>query len=249
MGTLRLTTAILAFALLSFGTATAQQRTLTWNWASTVCGDMLNCNTGCSACNQPLDVLPEFYGTNAAWVGISTCPEPTTTGDNAVFSEGWSTGPEALRKVLLSGMATGPMTLDSIILRHRSAEQGPAWLRVSLKLNLSTEAVLIYEGPVSGEYTTLKLADLGTMDMPEGATAAGFQLALQAFGSEAGWWVLDEVRVVASPGNGDIATGTIELSGKPAGRQEPVYDVLGRPADRVGGLRIRGNGKRQVVVP
>lgn len=247
MGTLRLNTAILALALISFGTATAQQRTLTWNWANTVCGEMLSCNTGCSACNQPLDILPEFYGTNAAWVGISTCPEPTTTGDNAVFSEGWSTGPESMKKVLLSGMATGPMTLDSVIIRHRSAEQGPVWLRVALKLDLSAEAVLIHEGPINGEYITLKLADLGTMEIPDGYTAAGFQLVLQAFGSESGSWVLDEVRVVATD-LGGLTTGTMELSGKPVGRPEPLYDVLGRPADQVGGLRIGRNGKRHLVV-
>lgn len=245
----RLATLALAGMLATVGSA--QQRTLTWNWANTICGEMLNCNTGCSACNQPLDVVPDFYGTNAAWIGITTCPESITTGDNAVYSEGWSTGPEALKKVLLSGIATGPMTLDSILIRHRSADQNPAWLRVSLKLDLSADAVQIYEGPVSGDFTVLKLTDLGTMPIPEGYTAAGFQLCLQAFGSETCTWVLDEVRVVATPAAPDITTGTLELSGNTPGKppQVPVYDLLGRPTDHVGGLGISRNGKRMVVVP
>ncbi|MCC6840139.1 MAG: hypothetical protein IT230_08275 [Flavobacteriales bacterium] len=224
----------------------AQQRTLTWNWANTICGEMLSCNTGCSACNQPLNPLPDFYGTNAAWIGISTCPEPTVTGDNAVFSEGWTTGPDPLKKVLISGMATGPMWLDSIIIRHRSDANGPTWLRVSLKLDLSATAVPVYEGPIDAGLSTLKLADLGAMDIPEGYTAAGFQLQLQAFGSEQGAWVLDEVRAVGSMA---ITTGTAELTGRPADIAAPMYDLLGRPVHHQQGLGISHTGKRVVVVP
>ena len=245
-----LRTYAIALTLFALGLSStyAQQQTLSWNWANTVCGDMLNCNTGCSACNQPAEFLPGFYGINAAWLGLSTCPQPTTSGDNAVFSEGWSAAPDPLKMVMIAGIATGSMTLDSIVIRHRSSDQGPTWLRVSLKLDLSHPAVLIYEGPITDQLTSLVLSDLGTLDIPESYTAAGFQLRLQAFGSDGGAWVLDAVRVSASPSTPALATGLTELSGKPNGRLEPVYDVLGRPAGNLSGLGISRDGKRRVVV-
>ncbi|MEO7082249.1 MAG: hypothetical protein ABIY71_12005 [Flavobacteriales bacterium] len=238
----------LALFALGLSSTYAQQQTLSWNWTNTICGDMLNCNTGCSACNQPAGFLPGFYGINAAWLGISTCPQPTTTGDNAVFSEGWSAAPNPLKMVMVAGIATGPMTLDTIVIRHRSADQGPTWLRISLKLDLSKPAVLIYEGPITEGFTSLILPDLGKLDIPAGYTAAGFQLRMQAFGSDGGAWVLDAVRVTASPSTSDDSTGLTELSGKPNGRMEPLYDVLGRPTGDLSGLSISRDGKRRVVV-
>ncbi len=248
MENLRSYAIVLILLLLGHASAYAQQQSLSWNWTNTVCGDMLNCNTGCSACNQPAEFLPGFYGINAAWLGLSTCPQPTTTGDNAVFSEGWSAAPDPLKMVMIAGIANGPMALDSIVIRHRSSDQGPTWLRISLKLDLSRPAILVYEGPITDQLTSLALSDLGTLDIPEGYTAAGFQLRLQAFGSDGGAWVLDAVRVVASPTTSDLSTGLTELSGKPKGRSEPVYDVLGRPARDLSGLGISRDGKRRVVV-
>lgn len=239
--------ALILFAL-GHSSTYAQQQSLSWNWTNTVCGDMLNCNTGCSACNQPAEFLPGFYGVNAAWLGLSTCPQPTITGDNAVFSEGWSAAPDPLKMVMIAGIANGPMSLDSIVIRHRSTDQGPTWLRISLKLDLSKPAALIYEGPIPEAFTSLILSDLGKLDIPEGYTAAGFQLQLQAFGSDGGAWVLDAVRVTASPSTSDASTGLTELSGKPTERLEPAYDVLGRPTGDLSGLRISRDGKRRVVV-
>ncbi len=227
---------------------TAQQRTLTWDWSNTVCAEMLNCNTGCSACNQPLEVRPDFYGPGAAWLGVSTCPYPTITADNAVHTEGWSIGPDPMKKVLLNGMATGPMTLDSIIIRHRATQGGPTWLRVTLKTDLSASAAQIHEGQITETFAVLRFKDLGLLDIPEGYTAAGFQIGLQAFGSEGGAWVLDEVRAVASPAAPDMATGIVELFNAPSEGQVARYDLLGRPAHGGTGLQISREGKRIVVV-
>lgn len=248
MEPLRLHLITLALFFLGCSSTHAQQQTLSWNWTNTVCGDMLNCNTGCSACNQPAGFLPNFYGVNAAWLGLSTCPQPTTTGDNAVFSEGWTSAPNPMKMVMIGGIAAGPMTLDSIVIRHHSADQGPTWLRVSLKRDLSRPAVVVHEGPITEQLTSLVLSDLGILEIPEGYTAAGFQLRLQAFGSDGGTWVLDAVRVTASPSAPGISTGLTELSGKPSGRTEPVYDVLGRPAGDLSGLGISRTGKRRIVV-
>ena len=226
----------------------AQQQSLTWNWANIVCSNMLNCNDGCSSCNLPSPFANNFYGTNAAWVGLSTCPQPVVAGDNAVFSEGWTSAPDASKLMMVSGIVSSAMTLDSIIIRHRTADQGPTWLRISLKRDLTQPAIKIYEGLISTEFTSLVLTDMGHMDVPEGNTAGGFQLQFQAYGSDGGAWVLDQVRVVASPYTSNVATGLTELSNRPSDRSVPMYDVLGRPADSQTMLSISRDGKRRVVI-
>lgn len=226
----------------------AQQQALTWNWANIACSNMLNCSDGCSSCNLPSPFSNNFYGTNAAWVGINTCPQPVVTGDNAVFSEGWSAAPDASKLMMVSGVVPSAMTLDSIIIRHRTDDQGPTWLRIFLKLDLTQPSVKVYEGPVTPEFSTLTLADLGVMNIPEGNTAGGFQLQFQAYGSDGGAWVLDEVRVVASPCTPSLVTGLTELSGRRAGNAGPMVDVLGRPADSQTMLSISHDGKRRVVI-
>lgn len=248
METFRSHAIALAVSLLSCSGMYAQQETLSWNWANTICGDMLNCNTGCSACNQPGEFLPAFYGTSGAWLGLSTCPQPTTSGDNAVLSEGWSSAPDPAKMVMISGIAIGPMTLDSIVIRHRSVDQGPTWLRVSLKLDLSAPAIQVYEGPITDEFSSLVLTDLGDLEILEGYTAAGFQLQIQAFGSDGGAWALDAVRVVATPSAPDISTGLTELIGRSNGRSEQMYDVIGRPSFNPSGMGVSRSGKRVVVI-
>lgn len=89
---------------------------------------------------------------------------------------------------------------------------------------------------------------MGHMDIPEGNTAGGFQLQFQAYLSDGGAWVLDQVRVVASPYTSNGATGLTELSNRPSDRTVPMYDVLGRPADSRTLLSISRDGKRRVVI-
>ncbi|MGV9011117.1 MAG: hypothetical protein ACOH13_00845 [Flavobacteriales bacterium] len=228
--------------------AIAQQQSLSWNWANVVCADMLNCATGCSSCNQPGNFADNFYGTGAAWIGLNTCPHPTVTGDNAVYSEGWGPAPDPMKVVMLSGIVTGAMALDSIIVRHRSADQGPTWLRISLKRNLTQTATMVYEGPIDAEFNDLVLTEMGCMEIPEGNSSGGFQLQFQAYGSDAGEWVLDAVRVVISPCQADITTGITLVGGKPADQPAPMYDLLGRPAGPGTLLGISRDGKRRVVI-
>lgn len=240
------------FALLTLITGIAgvqaQQQALTWNWANVACSNMLNCSDGCSSCNLPSPFSNTFHGTNAAWVGLSTCPQPVVTGDNAVFSEGWSSAPDATKLMMVSGIVSSPMTLDSILIRHRRDDQGPTWLRISLKRDLTQPSVKVYEGPINPEFSSLVLTDMGVMNIPEGNTAGGFQLQFQAYGSDGGAWVLDQVRVVASPYTASLVTGLTELSGRRAGNAGPMVDVLGRPADSHTMLSISRDGKRRVVI-
>lgn len=243
------TTTFILFTLIAGGTgAQAQQQALTWNWANVACSNMLNCNDGCSACNLPDPFANNFHGTNAAWVGVSTCPQPIVAGDNAVFSEGWSAAPDGSKVMMVSGIASSPMALDSIIVRHRTTDQGPTWLRISLKRDLAQPAVKVYEGPIGTEFSELALTGMGCMAIPEGGTASGFQLQFQAYGSDGGAWVLDRVRVVVSPGGPDLSMGTVELSSRRAGRSVPMYDVLGRPADNRTPLGISSDGKCRMMI-
>ncbi|MCI1751921.1 MAG: hypothetical protein LKM36_03350 [Flavobacteriales bacterium] len=248
MKSLRSLTLTCSTLLIGLSGTMAQEQSLSWNWANVICGDMLNCVTGCSACNQPSTFADNFYGTGAAWIGLNTCPHPTVTGDNSVYSDGWAPAPDPLKVVMLSGMVTGPMALDSIVIRHKSVNQGPTWLRVSLKRNLTEDATMVYEGPIPTDFNNLVLTDMGCMEIPQGASSGGFQLQFQAYGSDAGEWVLDAVRVVAAPCEPDFSTGITTVSGKPAGQPAPMFDVLGRPAGPGTVLGISRDGKRRVVI-
>lgn len=226
----------------------AQSQSITWDWGNGVCADMLNCSTGCSACNQPQNPGGNFYGLGAAWIGVNTCPYPMGGADNAVHTDGWGLGAEPLKMVILGGLADRPMQLDSIIIRHQATDGGPAWLRVSLKRNLFEAAEVVYDGPIGTVMGDLVLADLGLLDVPEGATASGFQLRFQAYGSLTGEWILDAVRVSASPAQNDISMGIDVVDAKTPEARKPLYDLLGRPATSGHGVRIAPDGRRYLVV-
>lgn len=212
-------------------TLQAQEKSLTWRWANRPCGDMLSCENGCSACNYPDEYDPGFFGTNASWVGLGACPLAVDVQDNAIVSTGWGPLPVPDRLVLISGITLVPMRLDSIIIRHRSMDQGPMFLRVSLKHVLNGVAQVVHEGPIAGEFDALALRDLGCAEVPEGMVSGGFQIKLQAFGSSTGAWVLDEVRVVATPCDVEITTG-VQVRSDNYSAQGAQFDVLGRPVEQ-----------------
>lgn len=234
--------------LLGHTTLTAQRQSITWDWDNVVCADMLNCNTGCSACNQPGQFDSDFHGVGAAWIGVNTCPYPTVSGDNAVHTDGWGIGPEPLKVVMLVGVADGPMVLDSIIIRHRAEDAGPMWLQVSLKRSLMEPATVVYDGLIDSEFKDLILTDMGDLQIPDGASAAGFQLQFRAYGSAAGEWVLDAVRVSASPYQANLPMGISVVDAKHADLHHPLYDLSGRPAASGTGVRIAPDGRRYLVI-
>lgn len=209
---------------------------------------MLNCDGGCSACNLPREQDALFLGTAASWLGVSSCPHPKVVGDNVVFSQGWADTPEPGKAVMLSGIALASMRLDSIIIDHRSEVDGPQWLRVSLKLELAGSSTIVYEGPISGEFSALSLRDLGCATVEEGMAMGGFQVVLQAFGGSGGAWELDRVRVVASPCAQDLTTGIQDLILDRSRTRIQRSDLLGRPApvDAARGLYI--DTQRRVIV-
>jgi hypothetical protein len=226
----------------------AQEKSLTWRWANRPCAEMLSCDNGCSACNYPDEYDPGFFGTNAAWIGVEACPIPIGVQDNAIASSGWGPLPASDRVVLISGILLVPMQLDSIIVRHRTMDEGPTWLRISLKHDLTGESIIVHEGPITGEFDAVSLRDLGCAELTEGMGSGGFQLKLQAYGSNTGAWLLDEVRVVATPCQEDITTGVRLLRDNTDPVQGPQFDVLGRP---VGQLPVSGSymdATRRVII-
>ena len=149
---------------------------------------------------------------------------------------------------MLVGVANDPMTLDSIIIRHRAEGAGPMWLQVSLKRSLMEPAAVVYDGPIDSEFKDLVLTDKGNLEIPAGASAAGFQLQFRAYGNGVGEWVLDAVRVSASPSMVDMTTGIAVVSEKHSELRKPMYDLLGRPATSGTGVRIAPDGRRYMVI-
>lgn len=230
--------------------ATAQNKALTWSWGNAPCGDMLNCETGCSACNLPSEQDASFFGTGATWIGVRPCPYPIASGDNAVFTESWEMIPVPEKMVIISGISLTSMELDSVVIHHRSFAGGPTMLRISLKRDLNGTAAVVYEGPITDAMSALSLRDLGCAEVASGMALGGFQLILQPFGSTDGSWLLDEVRVVAKPCSADFATG---IPGQPdvyrsTAKQGQLFDLLGRPVPQQAAAGFYIDPVRRVIV-
>jgi len=229
--------------------AFAQSKSLTWAWGNAPCGDMLNCETGCSACNLPSEEDASFFGTGATWIGVRPCPHPIVTGDNAVFTESWEMSPVPEKMVIISGMTLTSMELDSVIIHHRSFAGGPTMLRVSLKRDLNGATDVVYEGPITDAMSAISLRDLGCAEVAPGMALGGFQLILQPFGSTDGSWLLDEVRVVAKPCAIDFTTGIPgQLDVYRSAKQGQLFDLLGRPVPQQAAAGFYVDPVRRVIV-
>lgn len=227
----------------------AQNKSLTWSWGNAPCAEMINCETGCSACNLPTEQDASFFGTGATWIGVRPCAHPIVTGDNAVFTESWEMVPVPEKMVIISGMTLTSMELDSVIVHHRSLAGGPTMLRISLKRDLNGTAATVYEGPIVDAMSAVSLRDLGCAEVAPGMAMGGFQLILQPFGSTDGSWLLDEVRVVAKPCAIDFTTG---IPGQPDGyrsaKQGQLFDLLGRPVPQQAAEGFYIDPVRRVIV-
>lgn len=234
---------LLLFLLLP---ALVQAQVLDYSWPNQPCAQVLNCDSGCTACNVPVSDDPLFIGTNLAPVSIDVCPHPVSTGDNALFTTGWPVFADDQHQLLISGLSLEPLHIDSVVIRHRRTTDGPSHLRVGLALN-DGPATTVGEVNVPELFTTTVLTDLGTIAAAEGNAMGLFQLVLQADQGQGGAWVLDAVRVVTSPA---ALTAIPELQA-PRGANMPRYDLLGRPAPRsdVQGVFIDRFKRVRVVQP
>lgn len=231
---------------LSYGQGTSQR--IAFQWLNQPCGEIINCNAGCSACNLPANSSPHFIGTNMAWFGVDPCPLPLTPGDNAVFSVGWTTMPTSDHFALFSGIVLQPMHIDSIMVRHSTFPNGPERLKVSFTANAAAAMVEIADVEIPDEFGSMVLTDVGDVLIPAGSPMGTFQLRFNPYQGTGGAWAVDEILVVASPAT-NLSTGVQELWNRSAAKG-PWYDVLGKPmgAEPAPGLYVGPGGKRVYVL-
>ena len=245
----RVALSVLLPILLTVG-ADAQTRTLTWRWMNTPCGNVLNCHTGCSACNLPDEQDAVLVGTNAAWIGVTTCPQPFGMGDNAVVSEGWDLAPREDRMVILGAVHLDELRLTGLRIRHAAWGDGAMRLEVGLSLGHQEPFVPVWDGPVPSDLAWLDLSELGCSPVHSDGSPGAFRVRLRAYGDPSGSWLLDEVLMVTEPCVTGITTGVVALDPRMsnAERRTGPVDALGR---RVGAQAAAGayhNGTRKVVV-
>lgn len=222
----------LCLAAILFGIDTqAQSQTIRYEWLNVPCFSNINCNTGCSACNVPENSSSIFFGTNMIWPGLTLCPHPVSTADNAVHSEGWPSFASNNAYAMFSGMSTIPMKVDSFVIRHRSSTGGPQRLRISFTDDVSMPHFEVADVEVTSEWSETVLTDLGRMNMREGQDFGVMQLKLQAYQGQGGAWQIDELRVVGSPST-ELTTGIAVYDHRYQHLDGQLTDVLGRPVGK-----------------
>lgn len=242
-----LTAAVLHVVLAS---AQAQSQTIVYQWLNQPCSTNLNCNEGCSACDVPSNSSQTFFGSNMAWIGVDICPHPIATGsgDNAIYSYGWPTFPSNDVYAMTSGIAASDMQIDSIIIRHRSAMNGPQRLKVQVGTDPSAPMTEVADAEVPHTtYGDLVLTDLGCLTFGEAVPYGTFQLMVQPYQGNGGEWHLDEVRVVASACEEQVSIGILEHE-RVSQRKGTYYDVLGRPVGPEAAPGVYAGPKRVIRV-
>ncbi|MBK9175635.1 MAG: hypothetical protein IPM46_04710 [Flavobacteriales bacterium] len=219
-----------------------------YHWLNQVCADLINCDGGCTACNIPTNSAGSFFGTNAAFIGVSICPLPINVGDNAVFTGGWDLQSGPGKTVIISGIATVPMRIDSIRFRHSIYSIGPDRVKVAYTANAAMAPEEVADVEVPTDFTTVSLADLGCVQPAPGAPMGTFQIRFTPYGSTEGGWALDEVIIVGSTCEASTV-GVAELAVYRDATGGPWVDLLGRPmtAQPAPGVYIAA-GKRVRVV-
>lgn len=225
-------------------------QTLDYQWLNLPCASMINCNTGCSACNVAAGGNAIVMGNALAWTGVDICPEPVTTADNALFTYGWPNIPDAGHVLILSGIAIEPIRIDSLVIEHRAASNGPQRLQVRYGVNEPLPASVIADVPTTEGFATTVLTGLGEVAAGPGQIFGMFQLVLQPYaGQSDGSWDLDAIRIVTSPASSASATSIAEVNGTMNLRPGTVFDVSGRSVQATGrAMGLYRDGSRRVVL-
>ncbi len=120
------------------------------------------------------------------------------------------------------------MQIDSIIIRHRRAADGPQRLLVQFTNDVMQVPTILGEVEVTQTYQETTFSDLGCLVMDNASQYSGFQLRMQAFQGGGGNWQLDAMRIVASPCNA-AQVGIAENFQRQLQESGTYVDVLGRP--------------------
>jgi len=238
---------LIAFIAVAFN-ALGQQYRIEYRWLNFPCGEILNCDAGCSACNIPDASGGGLMGTNAAWIGVQTCPLPVTVADNAIYTAGWPLEPGPDHSVIFNGLALVPVRIDSIRFRHAIYQDGPQRVKVLYTNDVAQPLQEIADQDVPATWTNVTLDEVGSVVVPEGNAFGTFQIRFQPYQGGSGGWALDELIISASPLI-DSQTGIAEVHQRTAVVRGPLFDVMGRPvgSDRAPGI-YQHQGRRIVQV-
>ncbi len=216
-----------------------------YQWLNQPCASILNCDTGCSACNLPVSASMQFFGNDVGWLGIDVCPHPIITGDNALMTYGWPTIPDEDHAAIITGIAFTPTRIDSVIIRHRAGVDGPQRLRVRFGVNESMPTTGIADVVISDQFTRTTLLDLGEVTHPETMVYGFFSIVLQPYEGSGGSWDLDDLRIVGTPMS---ATGIHDPLPATSSTALPRFDALGRPVLDRRSVRMYFDSTKRVVL-
>lgn len=223
----------------------AQAQTLTYQWLNQPCSSVINCDSGCTACNMPDGSSQILIGNDVGMLGIDVCPHPVVLGDNALLTYGWPFVADSAHAVILTGLALQPMNIDSVVIRHRAGVDGPQRLLVKFGVNVSMPSSVIGDLIVPTEFEESHFADLGLVEPSAQMVYGFFSLTLQPYEGNGGSWDLDEVRISASPA---ATSAIVELEPRTPPNRVPPVDLLGRRVSQQRALGIYFDGRVRPVV-
>jgi hypothetical protein len=220
-------------------------QSITWSWPNMPCAFLLNCDSGCTACNLPVNTDASLYGNNMGRQGIDLCPQAVVPGDNALRSYGWPVFPDDSHSLFITAIAFSPIHIDSVIVRHRSDPDGPQRLEVKYGVNASDDLAVVSDAPIPSSFATTTITDLGYVAAGEGMVYGLFELRFQAYQGAGGSWDIDDVRVVATPW---IQSGMEEPSPASSVLRAEQFDMLGRPVGTDVASGVYGRQHRWVAL-
>ncbi|QQR86312.1 MAG: hypothetical protein IPJ76_17250 [Flavobacteriales bacterium] len=231
-------------AALSCSVASAQ--TLNYTWPNQPCATVLNCDSGCTACALPTGGTAVLMGIAPSWLGVDACPHPVAVADNAVATYNWPGTLDPAHQVMLSGLAFSGLSIDSVIIRHTAAPDGPSRVHVRFGANTTMPTTVVCDVPAQQSTVETIMTDLGVVQAEEGSPYGFFQLILQAYDGGLGAWAIDDIRIVTSPATATSVAEVAPLSQRNVSASQ--VDLLGRAILRSASPMITTAGRRVVVL-
>lgn len=225
---------------------TVSAQTLNYTWPNQPCATVLNCDSGCTACALPTGGTAMLMGIAPSWLGVDACPHPVAVADNAVATYNWPGTIDPAHQVMLSGLVFSAISIDSVIIRHSAAPDGPSRLQVRFGANTTLPTAVVCDVAAEQSAVQTVMTDLGLVQVEEGSPYGFFQLILQAYDGGLGAWAIDDIRIVASPA---AATSIAEVA--PVTQKNvlvPQFDLSGRAIPRSASPMITTAGRRVVVL-
>lgn len=224
----------------------AGAQTLSFTWPNQPCATVLNCDSGCTACALPTGGTAVLMGIAPSWLGVDACPHPVAVADNAVATYNWPPMLDPGHQVMLSGLVFSALSIDSVIIRHAAAPDGPSRVQVRFGANTTLPTTVVDDVPAQQSAVETIITDLGVVQVEEGSPYGFFQLILQAYAGGLGAWAIDDIRIVASPAAATSVAEVAPINEK--GLSFPQVDLLGRVTPQTASPTITTAGRRVVVL-